>query len=281
MAAIRGRAGADIKPIPRCFCVEDGRRRIGKPTLNEGMYDMKRLKLAIGLVVTAGLMTLTASSAMAGPIWVHCEKVAVGKWKNSLCTEAGAGEWETKAVAETSEITSSTVPGTKGLELEDKAAGMAVTCTGSATGTIGAIGSDSIKSIATTSCKLVPGKAGICEEPARAIAINLGWATRLEERGGELRDAISSLVAGKSPGWRLECFVAGLIRVADKCEGNITTNVKAKRAEGTVETTFDAVSERETGDCEVGGLNQGRVSGTVINRLRSGAFWVLASILKT
>ena len=245
------------------------------------MYDMKRLKIAIGLAMAAVLMAITASSAMAEPAWVHCEKVASGKWENSLCTETGAGEWETKAVTETSEITSSTVPGTKGLELEDKKAGTAITCVGVATGTVGAKGSDSITTIKATSCKLVAGKAGSCEEPITARAINLGWSTKLEERSGELRDTITSLISGKKPGYAVECKVAGIIKITDECTGVISTKPRANRTEGTVETEFDKTSEEELGNCTIGGEKQSRISGTIINRLRNGAFWILASLLKT
>lgn len=241
---------------------------------------MKRLKIAFGLVLVAGVMAITASSALAGPIWVHCAKVSSGKWKNSLCTESGTGEWETKAVTETSEVTSSTI-GSTGLELEDKKAGTAITCVGVGTGTAGANGSDSVISTKATKCKIVAGKAGSCEEPLTVRAINLGWSSKLEERSGELRDIITSSISGKQPGYAVECEVDGIIKISDECTGVISTNARANRAEGTVETEFDSLSEGELANCTVGGEKQGRIHGNVINRLRSGAFWILASLLKT
>jgi hypothetical protein len=238
---------------------------------------MKYLKLALGLAIIAGLMAVMASSATAAPIWVHCVK---GKGWMAGCLNAGT-EWETKAVTETSEVTSSTVPGTKGLELEDKKAGTAITCVGSGTGTAGANGSDSVVTIKATNCKIVAGKAGSCEEPVTARAINLGWSTRLAEVGGVVRDEVRSLVSGKAPGYAVECEVGGIFKITDECTGPISTNAIANRAEGTVETEFDKTSEGELGNCTVGGEKQGRVSGKVINKLRNGGLWILAAALNT
>jgi hypothetical protein len=228
------------------------------------------------------------------PIWVHCVKGTSGaKWTTNKCTTPGTGEWETKQLgaAEIDEITSSTVPGSKGLELEDsKAPGgaTAITCTGTSTGTVSANGTGSVKTSKVTGCKFVAGKVGSCEE-SKGVTItyrNLGWSTVLEERGvgtgKEVRDVITSLVAGKSPGYSVECTVAGIFIVTDTCEGVISTNVRAIRAEGTVEAVFDKTSEEETGTCTVGGAKAGRISGTTISKLRNGgAYWILAKALNT
>ncbi len=240
---------------------------------------MKYMKIAFGLALVAGLMAVMASSAMAAPKWVTCVKATPGKWSSSTCTSAGTG-WETAEVSATSEVTSSTV-GSTGLELEDKKAGTAITCVGNGTGTVGANGSDSVRTITASKCKIVAGKAGSCEEPVTARAINLGWSTKLEERSGELRDIITSLISGKTPGYAVECEVDGILKITDECTGVISTNARANRAEGTVETEFDSVSEGELGNCTIGGEKQGRVKGNVVNRLRSGAYWILASLLKT
>jgi hypothetical protein len=253
---------------------------------------MKYLKLTFGLIVAAGLMAAAASPALAlGPRWVHCVKVApnTGKWTNNTCTTHGTGEWETKqlAVTETSEVTSSTLPGSKGLELEDsKATGgaTAMTCTETNTGTVGANGTDSVKTIKALECKFVAGKRGSCEESAGVTMTyrNLGWSTALEERvvgtQKEVRDVITSLATGKAPGYSVECTVGGIFKVADECTGTITTKVRANRAEGTVETVFDEMSEKETGSCTVGGAGAGRISGTIISKLRNGgAYWILSA----
>lgn len=241
---------------------------------------MKYMKIAFGLALVAGLMAVMATSAMAAPIWVHCAESSTGKWMAG-CTSAGTG-WETKAITETSEVTSSTEPGSKGLELEDKKAGTAITCVGSGTGTVGPNGIDTVKTIKATGCKIVPGKAGSCEEPVTARAINLGWASKLEEKGTEVRDAVTSLIAGKTPGYAVECKVAGIITITDECTGAISTGVRANRTTGKVETEFDKTSEGELGNCTVGGEKQGRVAGNVLNLLRSGhPLWVLAAVLKT
>jgi hypothetical protein len=252
---------------------------------------MKHLKIAFGLVVVAGLMAVMASSAMAEARWVHCVKVTpnTGKWTNNTCTTHGTGEWETKqlGVSETSEVTSATVPGSKGLELEDsKATGgaTAITCVGTGTGTVGANGTDSVKTIKATGCKFVAGKRGSCEESAgvTATARNLGWSTVLEERAvgseKEVRDVILSLTTGVNPGYSVECTVGGIFKITDECTGMISTKVRANRAEGTVEAVFDETSEKETGTCTVGGVGAGRVSGTTISKLRNGgSYWVLST----
>lgn len=248
---------------------------------------MEHLKIAIGLFIVIGVMAVTTSPAMAlGPRWVHCEKVTHGNWLDSRCDNAGAGEWETREVSQTSEITSSTVSGSKGIEMEDSKAGIAVTCAMVSRGTVGVNGTGSVKEVKFTGCQFVAGKNGSCEanKPVVARPVNLGWSTRLEERtftSTELRDVITSLIAGKEPAWEVECIIGGFFKEEDKCEGIITTNVRADRANGTVETEYDKVSEGETATCKSGGAGSGRISGNLINRLRNGALWVLASVLKT
>ena len=125
----------------------------------------------------------------AQPKWVACEKVTSGKWTDNNCTAAGSGTFETKAVTETVEVTSSS-PG--GLELEDsKATGgaTAIKCEGSDQGTVGNEGSDSVTRITASKCTFV--KAGSCEsgKAVTARALNLPWATKLEEVGKEVRDS--------------------------------------------------------------------------------------------
>lgn len=90
---------------------------------------MKHLKISLGLTLAIGLTVAIASPAMAVPRLVHCVKAEKGKWLNSNCTEAGAGTWETKELAGTSEVTSSGE-----LELEDTGTGVAIKCTGEGTG---------------------------------------------------------------------------------------------------------------------------------------------------
>jgi hypothetical protein len=244
---------------------------------------MRYLKIALGLALVAGLMAVVASPAMAAqPKWVYCNPVSSGKWTNSTCTVSGSGKFETASLTETVETTSS---GT--LKLEDsKATGGAteITCAGTNLGTAGANGTDSITAITATECNFVSGKNGSCEATAKrtAVARNLPWATKLEEgKEKEVRDAVTSLVSGKSPGWAVECTVGGVLKVTDVCEGNNTTSATANRAEGTVETAFDKISEEAPATCTVGGAGSGFVRGTVINRLRHFALWILALIFGT
>ncbi len=244
---------------------------------------MKYLKMAFGLALVAGLMAVVASPAMATPVWLHCEKVTSGKWTNSTCTKAGSGEWETKELTETVEVTSSS----SALTLEDKAEKTAIECSGLDTGTVGAKGSDSVVTINNIKCKFVSGKVGSCTESdgVKANPANLPWTTQLEERTNsegkkENRDLITSLVSGKNPGWDVECTVGGIIKVTDECTGISSTNVRPNRTVGSVETEFEKISEeKEPANCSVGGEKEGVVKGVITLSLRSRlagsllAFW--------
>jgi len=115
---------------------------------------MKYLKIAFGLVMVAGLMAAVASPAMAVPRWVHCVKVEHGKWLDNNCTKEGAGEWETKELVGTSEVTSS-----GNLILEDTSTEAEIECTGNTLGwvanlTTGA-GEDGTSAITNISCKVI------------------------------------------------------------------------------------------------------------------------------
>jgi len=247
---------------------------------------MRYMKTVFGLVIVAGLMAVAASPAVAAtPKWVTCEEVSSGTWTNSTCTTSGSGKFETKALAETREVTSS---GT--LILQDTAQSTTLSCTGSGLGTAGAEGTDGIKTITATACKFVEKKHGSCEETGTVLAkaVNLPWATQLEEventktKTKEVRDSITSLVAGKESGWAVECTVAKVLKITDTCEGNTSTSARANRTEGTVETEFDKVSEEKPATCSVGKGKTGLVGGTVINRLRRPLGWfILAPVLGT
>lgn len=245
---------------------------------------MKPLKMACALLVAAGLMAVVASSAMAlGPRAVTCVKVSpgTGKWTSNKCTTAGTGEWDTKEVTETLEVTAS---GT--LEQEDsKSPGgpTAIICSATGTGTVGALGAGIVKTIKISQCKFV--KAGSCEEnkSVTSIFLNLPWATRLEERAnGEIRNVLTSTISGKLPGLAVECTVAGILKIADECTGVMTTGVRANRSEGSVIGEYDKVSEEEPATCSVGGAKSGFLRGPITGELRNGAAgWILAAALKT
>ena len=118
-------------------------------------------------------------------------------------------------------------------------------------------------------------------------SVNLPWATQLEEventktKEKDIRDSITSLVAGKEPGWAVECTVDKILKVADTCEGNTSTSARNNRAEGTVETEFEKVSEEKPATCSVGKGKTGLIRGDEINRLRAWALWILAAGLGT
>jgi hypothetical protein len=234
---------------------------------------MKYLKIAFGLALLAGLMAVAASPAVAAPVWLHCAKVGgtSGKWTNGTCTTAGSGEWETKELTETVEVTSS---GT--LTLEDRKESTAIECTGLDTGTVGAKGSDSVLTITNIKCKFVSGKVGSCTESdgTKANPANLPWSTQLAERTNaksekENRDVLTSLVSGKNPGWDVECTVGGVLKITDECTGVSSTNVRANRSVGSVVTEFEKESEKEPANCSVGGEKEGFVAGAITLSLRS------------
>ncbi len=252
---------------------------------------MKYLRIAFGLALVAGLMAVVASPAMAVPRWVHCVKVTTGQWEDSNCSKKGSTNvYETKAITETSEVTSS---GT--LRLEDSATGVALSCKGANRGwvvnpTTGA-GEDDVIEIAATECKVV---TGTCENPLTE-ARNLPWGTRLvegkrakegekEEVGAEaVRDELISgpkNQEGKGePGWAVRCTVGGIIKVTDRCEKSGTTQtVLNNRVTGATEFVFS----KEEATCSVDGGVTGKVEGTVVEKLRaSTSLWVLAPNLPT
>jgi hypothetical protein len=239
---------------------------------------MKHLRIVFGLAAVAGLMAVMAGPTLAAQTsWGQCkENKEHGEWGNSLCTEAKTkGNWETKEVTETIEVTSSS-----SLELEDqKATGgaVAVKCGGTDLGTIGAKGSDEISKIATSSCEFVGEKHGSCEEAsgATAEAINLPWVTKLEENTeGEVRDVIESAVSGKTPGWSVKCTVSGILKVTDECTGITNTGIRDTPA-GTVEAEFEEISAEAPVTCSIGGKGAGFVHGDdTIKAKNGGAIFV-------
>ena len=247
---------------------------------------MKYLKIALGLAFAAGLMAVVASPAMAVPRWVHCVKVTTGQWEDSNCSKKGSTNvYETKAVTETSEVTSS---GT--FRLEDSATGVALSCKAKGRGWVvnlstGA-GEDGIFEATVTGCAVV---TGTCENPLFE-ARNLPWGTRLvegarakegeKEKVGaeEVRDELISgpkNQEGKGePGWAVRCTVGGIIKVTDRCEKSGTTQtVLNNRVTGATEFVFS----KEEATCSVDGGVTGKVEGTVTEKLRAlTALWVLA-----
>lgn len=245
---------------------------------------MKYLKIAFGLVFVAGLMAVTASTAMAGPPkYVHCVK---GNGWMSGCKAVGSG-WETKSLTgtETSEVTSS---GT--LELEDDKQGVTITCTGTNKGWVGANGTGAITSITATSCSFVAKKHGECEESkgVKANALHLPWNTKLEERNGtEVRSTLENSGKGE-PGWNVECTVGGIFKIQNECTGKTTTGMHNNfgGSEALIEATFDERTKEEPmAKCSIdGGEAVGLVRGTITFKLASpntSGGWILAEAFKT
>ena len=245
---------------------------------------MKHLKMAFGLVVVvAGLMAVAASPAMAAPKWVHCVKVATGgQWSSGTCKTAGTG-WETKAITETSEVTTSGK-----LELEDQEApggAVAITCTGRDLGWVANLSTSAeggMFNISSIACTFVSGKNGSCESTKAVTAAprNLPWGTKLEEKSGEVRGTLVSGSTSGAPGWAVECTVAGVLKITDTCERSGNTTKEKNSSEGTIESEFDNVTKEEPmATCSASGKASGLVRGIITAKLRSGnAFWILAPV---
>jgi hypothetical protein len=230
---------------------------------------MKHLRIAFGLVVMAGLLAVAAAPAMAlSPRWEQCKTVEIansGNWKDSLCSvPQGSGTWLTMQLTEkeTEEVTSKSIGK---IELTDtKATGGAstVACEGGDRGTIGANGADQEIEVFATSCVRI---TGACTSNVRATAINLPWITQLvEEPAGKIRNTLRSEIAGKSPGYVVECSVQGIFTVEDECVGPISTAM-SNLPNGNVLSEFDKKSEeeKESSTCKLGGPKSGIVKGKV------------------
>ena len=250
---------------------------------------MKNLKIVYGLIVVASLIALSASPAMASPRWAQCgEDLGKGHWEDSKCTKPSAtGDWETKAILETIEVTSSSA-----LAVEDiNALGgeLEAECTEVGVGWAGTKGRGGFSRVEKIKCEFIGKKHGVCEENKGVIVrpINLPWATRLVERAGppfEVRDTFES--GGKKengngePGWSVECTISAVMKIADTCErSGYTSTAIGNRAEGTVEESFDERTREETMfKCTAGGAEAGLVHGKILSKPRgSGSLWVLQS----
>ena len=263
-------------PVSRRLCVEDGRCGVGSQLSREKeQYYMKRMKIAFGLVVVAGLMAFTSVPAMATPMWTVCRSHTGGKWGTKGCTKAeSSGSFETAELTETVEVTSS-APG--GLELTDtKATGgeTSINCVGTGLGTVknvSGIGKGLVTRATATGCKFVEKRHGACEESGTVLAraLNLPWETTLKEESGEMRAVIESDGNGE-PGYAVECTVAAIFKVTDECTGSTSAGMKegSTRVEGAVESEFEAKTAAIK--CSIGGAGAGRVRGRTVFSLRIG-----------
>ena len=203
---------------------------------------MVALALAIPLTVTA------TAAARAGQVWEECIQYQEGT-ENEKCTRESTGDFEFFEVL--SPVTTSS-EGT--LKLVDKKGGslkeeVAVECTVTEVGAVGAGASDETTEAKATGCRTVAGK---CETPS-AQAVNLPWQTELTESEAETRDSIKTPTRG--PGWKVTCG-----KTEDTCEGATSAKITNNTERATVEAIFDAKSAKET--CSVGGKETGEISGT-------------------
>jgi hypothetical protein len=239
-------------------------------------WNMRHLRIVVGLVVMAGTMAIAASPAMANPRWGFCNKVgAGGHWTTSKCTSSGSGEWETAEVASTQEVTSSGE-----LELEDSKEEVAIKCKVTSNGTINKEGIGWVTTITASECSFV--KHGECEssKPVTATAVNLHWSLVTElvtpplSKISYTRRREISLASKGEPGWKVECTV-GPLKVADTCEGDNTALLRSNRTAGTVEEEFESESAEEPGTCSLGGTKTGFVRGTLTTSSSHFSFWTI------
>ncbi len=217
-----------------------------------------KLKITLCLAAAAALLAILATPALAGQAaWIACQEYPeLGQWEDSLCSKGKEGSnWATQEVTETMEVTSNAST----LELTDtKATGGSATikCAMTDTGWIEeSLGG--ISKINTTKCERA---SGLCEsgKEAKVTAIDLPWNTELrEESGGEVRDILQA--GGKGPGYKVECTVEKVFKVADECFGAITTKMRNNHSSETVEAEYESKSEKV--ECSLGGKGSGEIKG--------------------
>ncbi len=222
---------------------------------------MWQLKIPLWLLAALCLIAFAATSASAAqPIWVVCREspaVEAGGWSNSSCNQrSGALDWETAEPTETVEVTSSSKGKIDFIDTKATGGEAEIACTVSGSGWVGKGGADSTAHVTATGCERV---AGICEagKTVDVSAIDLPWSTELRsEANGEVRDRLQA--SSKGPGFKVECEVFGVLKVADECFGGTTTKVRSSGHE--VEMEYEGKSEKV--ECTSGGKEAGELTGT-------------------
>jgi hypothetical protein len=232
---------------------------------------MRAIAKSLYMLVLACLCLLAAAATPAlatlRPEWQECAKGAVGMFEDEKCTKSsteGTYEWgeETK-----SEVTSSGKVELVDLKAEGAEKPSELECEVSTTGTIGNDGEGSESEVKFTKCEVVKGP---CEKgTAKVTAINLPWATQLEEEEEKekeetvkIRDNI--LAGSKAPGFKVECDVAKVLKVDDECVGATSTSTTNNESAGTVKKEFDSISKK--GECKLGGANSGEIKGSLTTK---------------
>jgi hypothetical protein len=245
--------------------------------MGKEQYDMKYLKIAVVLVVMAGLMAVAAATALAAepvPRWEQCKSVEKGQWENSLCSKGKTnGGWETKEISETEEVTSSSAK----LEFTDtKAPGgtSTIRCTETNAGWIVDLKTEPGESgFSTVSLKNCERVAGGCEAGKAVTAepedLPSGFAWELRTRAGMSIIVWRNFAGTKGFGVKIKCTVAG-VGVTDECFEK-ELGVARNGPNGTVEIESEKVSfEEDPGECSLGGKESGEIGGILIIKQRSG-----------
>ncbi len=229
-----------------------------------------KLKILFGLVIASCLMTVASAPASAVETinWKICkENAGKGQWQNSLCTEAKAGgNWETKEVTETVNVTSSA----ETMELIDtKATGgeSRISCKETGKGWAGREGEGGISAVTFSGCERNTGE---CEAgTVKATPLTLGWDFTVLRRGSGAgpRIWISFFwTKGSGPSVKVECEVDKILKVTDECSGAI--NALGEEVNGTVAFLFGKNEDLESPkqECSIGGPESGEIRGREVTK---------------
>ena len=254
---------------------------------------MKFATKIAGLCLASMLMMgmALAGNASAALLWLVCLKgTGLTKYTSSKCLTAGSGgEWQSLGVPSGTSITVKILVLTILLK-DTKAAGgleSEVQCFDNA----GSIGEGVIE--ANGKGKVVKAEVKepekncvgtkVCEAKGvtEVKAINLPWNTELfvGANGEPLTKLVGTGVAGKEPGWKLKCKVAGLSK-EDVCESAVGEPEEVELSFGTV--TKNPLGESELlvkgrfqtarkGTCTQSKEKSGEVTGTLAILLPGGA----------
>jgi hypothetical protein len=244
---------------------------------------MKHLKIA-GLCLASMLVMgmALAGNASAAPLWLLCLPVnGTGLWKNSACTkldDTRKSNWESSSILAN---TDKTVVLAMTLTLTDTTTPLGSTpvrCDHpSELGGSGFVGPNNLGRITEaeviapkTECRSLGGGCKAGEGEVRKVeGRNLPWQTAIFEVGGKFQTAIEGTVAGKEPGWLVECNTVLGVK-ADECVAESAAKAElvelANKKSGLEETELLVAGTflmRHKADCTEGGVESGLVEGTL------------------
>jgi hypothetical protein len=152
--------------------------------------------------------------------------------------------------------TATNVTMTGKLVLEDMGSGaIAVECEGNGKGTVNSGGKASQTEATATGCKTVKGTCG----SPNAKAVGLPWASTIDLSEGEPR----SLFTG---GYTVTCF--GIIK--DECSGETSAKIENMSLETPPDLLLIFDAKTQPGNCSVGGVGQGLVTGEILISAEGG-----------